>query len=129
MAFQRWKNVVYDVINLLVKSVKRTTRQKTLLLIRTNNIGDYTLWRNILPAIRNSQKFRDYHITLIGNQAWKNLFEYFDASLIDDAIWVDLPRHKKNLRYRYHLLKSVREKGFETVINTLSSRCMRMDDS
>lgn len=129
MTLQRVKSWVYDLILWLVRNKRNSIRPNTLLLIRTNNIGDYILWRNILPEIRKSEKFKDHHITLLGNKAWKNLFENFDSELVDDVIWMDYTEFKKNMPYRYRLLKQVRAKGFETVINTLSSRCKRIDDA
>lgn len=59
-----------------------------VLVVRLDAIGDYVLWRTCFRALRTSARFRNAHITLLGNRAWKSLFEAFDADLADDAIWV-----------------------------------------
>lgn len=59
-----------------------------VLIVRLDAIGDYVIWRTCFRALRTSPRFRNAHITLLGNRAWKSLFEAFDADLADDAIWV-----------------------------------------
>ena len=46
-------------------NVKR--KDKTLLIVKTDGIGDYVLFRNFLGIIRSSDKFKDFKITLLGD--------------------------------------------------------------
>lgn len=126
---QRIKSILYDAVLHIVTAFKDQRQSRTLLLVRTNNIGDYILWRDALPLFKVSERFKDYHITLLGNVAWKGLFEALDTETVDDAIWMNPSRFKRDLKYRYRLLRDVRQRGFDTVINTVYSRCKRVDDA
>lgn len=59
-----------------------------ILLVRLDAIGDYILFRNILRFIRNSKKYQKAHLTILGNPAWKNIAETFDADCADEWIWL-----------------------------------------
>ncbi|MBR4612166.1 MAG: hypothetical protein IKO40_05560, partial [Kiritimatiellae bacterium] len=63
--------------------------QRHLLIIRLDAIGDYILFRNVLRFIRRSAAYRDTHLTVLGNPAWRGLAEAFDADLADKWIWVE----------------------------------------
>ena len=123
------KNAVYNCVTYLVKFSTVKITPKTLLIIKTNEIGDYVLWRNLLPCITGSQKFKNYHVTLLGSSAWKSFFEALDSSYVDEAIWIDKKLFKKNMLYRYQLQKKIRKSGFEVVVNMMASRNMREDDA
>ena len=60
-----------------------------VLIVRLDAIGDYVLWRNCLRFIRDCAKYRDSHLTVLGNPAWRNLAETFDADCADEWIWVE----------------------------------------
>ena len=62
---------------------------KKVLIVRLDAIGDYILWRNCLRFIRNSGKYRDAHLTVLGNPAWRSLAEAFDADCADEWIWAE----------------------------------------
>lgn len=62
---------------------------KKVLIVRLDAIGDYILWRNCLRFIRNSEAYRDASLTILGNPAWRDLAEAFDADCADEWIWVD----------------------------------------
>ncbi len=63
--------------------------QRHTLIIRLDAIGDYILFRNVLRFIRRSAAYRDTHLTVLGNPAWRGLAEAFDADLADKWIWVE----------------------------------------
>lgn len=64
-------------------------KQKKVLIVRLDAIGDYVLFRTLLRELRYSDAFKQTHITLLGNRLWRNLFETFDADLADACIWVN----------------------------------------
>ena len=62
---------------------------KRILIVRLDAIGDYVLWRNCLRFLRRSRRYRDAHLTVFGNPAWRNLAETFDADCADEWIWAE----------------------------------------
>jgi ADP-heptose:LPS heptosyltransferase len=63
--------------------------QAKVLIVRLDGIGDYVLFRNVLRFIRNSARYRDADITLLGNPLWRNLAESFDTDCADTWIWLE----------------------------------------
>ncbi|MDB5272925.1 MAG: heptosyltransferase family [Chitinophagaceae bacterium] len=94
---------------------KADVREKTLVIVKSDLIGDYILFRNFLPYIRQSEKYKDYKITLIGNAAWKSIAEALDSAYYDEMIWVSFDRLYKNLGYRSRIIKDILSKGYETL--------------
>lgn len=62
---------------------------RRVLIVRLDAIGDYILWRNCLGFLRRSRKYRDAHITVFGNPAWRSLAEAFDAGIADEWLWAE----------------------------------------
>jgi ADP-heptose:LPS heptosyltransferase len=98
-----------------------TITEKTLVIIKSDFIGDYILFRNFLPYIKQSEKYKDYKIILIGNIAWKNIAENLDSNYYDEMIWVSFDRLFKNLRYRSKTIKSILSKGYDTLFYPIYS--------
>jgi ADP-heptose:LPS heptosyltransferase len=122
----KFKNAfLYTVNALLLFLLHRErikVRPRSLLLIRLDAIGDYILFRNYLEVIHNSKRFKDYKITLCGNIIWKDIAEVFDKKYVNDFIWIDRKLFYNNTSYRFNLLKQIKQKGFETVVDTAYSR-------
>lgn len=89
--------------------------EKTLVIVKNDFIGDYVLFRNVLPYIRQSEKYKDYKIILIGNITWKNLAESLDAQYYDEMIWVAFDKLFKNFKYRSRTIKNILSRGFDTL--------------
>ena len=49
----------------------------TLLIIKTDAIGDYILFRNFLSEVRNLSLYKNYKIILCGNELWKDIALHF----------------------------------------------------
>lgn len=106
---------------------------KRVLIVRLDAIGDYILWRNCLRFLRNCARYRNAHITVLGNPAWRGLAEAFDADCADEWIWAEnrnalfrlpvenlLPHsvwHRRVIREQAKLRDSLRERGFDEVIS------------
>ena len=120
--------IVYFIINFLIRPSKKI-EPKSLVLIRLDAIGDYILFRNFIETLKNSQKYKDYSITLIGNIVWKDLTEELDNKFIDKFIWLDRNSFSKNLIYRYRKLKEIVSTGYEIIINPIFSRTFFFDDN
>ncbi len=126
-------NLISHLVNLLLISIlkfeKQIRTEKSLLIIRLDSIGDYILFRNFLKIIRNSEKYRNYRITLCGNIIWRDLAEELDSDFVDSFIWIDRKKLSNNIFYKYKILKSIYIKGFETVVDTTYSREILFGDS
>ena len=125
---KRLKFLVYRFVLFLAKK-KTNKRNKAVLIIKTDEIGDYVLWRNFATYYQSCQRFLSYKKVLCGNIAWKNLYENFDAVCFDEVIWLDKKQFKSNMLYRYRFLKNINARRFDTVINTVFSRSYYIDDS
>lgn len=111
------------------KQIARSkTQANTLAIIRLDDIGDYLLFRNFLACYRNSQRFKNYMITLVGNSAWQTIFEQFDSNNIDEVIWVDKHQYYSDDAYRLSLYGQLNAPGFETVICPARTRSLLLDD-
>ena len=117
------------LIDFLIKRKKILPQQKTLLLVKLDEIGDFILFHNFISVIRQSKKFDNYQITLCGNIIWKELAENSHRDEIDQFVWLDKREFYNNIRYKYHILKNIYQKGFEVVINPRYSREILFDDA
>lgn len=118
---QKIKSIIYEFINILILPPKKI-KNKSLLLVRLDAIGDYVLFRNFIAELKNSDCYRGKHITLVGNMAWKELAIELDTDVIDEFIWLDKAKFSHNLLYRYRKLKEIISCGYETVISPVYSR-------
>ncbi|MDR6940420.1 glycosyltransferase family 9 protein [Mucilaginibacter pocheonensis] len=62
-------------------------KKDTLLIIKTDGIGDYILFRNYLSFLKQSQKHKHYKIYVLANATSKDLAEHFDSDTVDDFFW------------------------------------------
>lgn len=112
--------------NLFFGDKSRSVKANTLLILKMDSIGDYVLFRDFLKVIRTSDKYRNYHITLCGNDWWKDLAETLDRDSVDQFIWLKYNR-MFNWRYRLKLFYRIHSQGFETLIHPSYSRDMLTD--
>ncbi|NCX96195.1 MAG: hypothetical protein EBX41_07255, partial [Chitinophagia bacterium] len=104
------------------------TGTKKLLIIRLDDIGDYILYRQCLPYYKQSEAWKEYNITLLGNEAWKPLFEVYDKVNVDNALWVNKKQYNEDGGYRRQIWEQLRAEGFETVICPARTRQLLLDD-
>ena len=129
------KFIIYHVIFFIVKynfayrKDENLADKKKILFIRLDAIGDYILFSNFIEIIRKSDKYKDYKITLLGNEVWKEIAEEFDGKFIDNFIWLNRKKFNKNFIYRYQKFKEIVSNGYEIVINPRYSREFYYDDS
>ncbi len=102
---------------------------KTMLIVRLEAIGDYIHFRNFLPFVRNSKKFRDYKITLCGNDIWKDLAESYDKEFVDEFIWINRNKLTSDSAYRKSILSQINNKRFEYAVQPNYSREFLWGDS
>ena len=100
-----------------------------LLIVKTDAIGDYILFRNFLSFFKNSKMFSNCKITLVVNELVKDLVLEFDKSLIDDLIFINRKEFLNNNNYRKEFLKKIQKKEFDYAINPSFSREFLIADS
>ena len=96
-------------------------REKTLLIIKLDAVGDYILMRNFLPHIRKSSRFRDYRITWCGNALHKTFFEQFDRRWVDEFIWIEKTRIYWDILYYLRITKSLFQQ-YDVTLHPVFSR-------
>ncbi len=127
---QNLKDLVYKIIDVAAGIIPvKKQPGKNLLLIKTDEIGDYILWRNFLPLYKNSEQFSSYTLFLCGNTAWKDICLQYDMPYSDGQLWLDKTRFKSNMRYRLQFLLQVKRLNPSLVINTIFSRTPTFDDA
>ncbi|MDD3001061.1 MAG: glycosyltransferase family 9 protein [Candidatus Riflebacteria bacterium] len=103
--------------------------RKTLLVIRLDGIGDYTLFRNFLQFLRSSKKYHDYDITLLGDKTWANISELLDKSYVNRFVWLDRNKFFKDPLYAVKFLHSLSNMSFETIISPVFTRNLFFTDT
>lgn len=93
--------------------------QDSIIILRSDAIGDYLLFRNFLSELKIS--YPTYHITLCGNLAYKELATTLDSEFVDTFIWIDIKR-MKNTMYRICTLRKLKTTAYDIFINPLHSR-------
>ncbi|OGV42628.1 MAG: hypothetical protein A2X46_05015 [Lentisphaerae bacterium GWF2_57_35] len=93
---------------------------KRLLIVRLDSIGDYVLFRNFLPAIRNH--FQYHTVSICGNACWRTLAEQLDAGEIQSFIWVNKPLFNRYGWYRWLLLQRLKMSKYDVVLHPVHSR-------
>jgi ADP-heptose:LPS heptosyltransferase len=63
--------------------------QKRLLIIKTDAIGDYVLFRNFIEIVKNSDTFKDCEIHLLGNELWREIAVKYDGPYISEFIFIN----------------------------------------
>jgi len=100
---------------------------KKILIIRLDDIGDYILFRNCLDSYRHYYVEKGCNLYLLGNEAWKPIFNLYDANGIQ-ALWLDKKRYWQDAAYRQLTWEQLRREGFETVICPSRTRPLLLDD-
>ncbi len=121
--------ILTQILFAFVKLRPQVKRPGTLVLVRLDAIGDYILTHDFFPYVRNSEKYKNYKITLCANISCRSLIEHYDKQYFDDFIWVDRKKYYFNPVYRYGIMKQIYNAGFEVAIESTYSREMLFGDS
>ena len=65
------------------------TPAKRLLIIKTDAIGDYILFRNFIEVIYDAEKYKGYQVDLLGNNLWNPISLNYDASFINQFFFIN----------------------------------------
>lgn len=100
---------------LLKRKGRSPVKKGTLLLIKLDSIGDYILFRNFLPYLKN--KYSGYKITYCGTIEVKDLVSTFDSEIFHDYIWIDRLKFLTDSKYKEDKLTDIHNRGYEIVIS------------
>lgn len=125
------KYLVYEVV-LFISKIRRNRQsldKNTILLVKTDELGDYILFRNYIQLFCDTFAF-DKKIILIGNDLWREFFiEFDDRPKIITTYWINKKRFKREMLYRYKFLQGINRLNVEIAINFVYSRSRRIDDA
>jgi len=121
--------VLYKIIYLIVRAFPAKPGVNHLVVVKTDEIGDYMLVRNVLPYFRKAEMYKGYRISFVGNSIFRQIYNRYDQSMADDVIWIDKWKFRKNLKYRFCMLKQIRELGATDLVNFVYSGNYRLDDA
>lgn len=109
--------VVFD--NVSCYFIQKTSKKHLqTIIIRTDAIGDYILFRNFLKPL-----YEKYgKLTLVGNIAYQDLALELDGEYIQEFIPIDRRKFTHNILYRLKLIKKLRSFSYNTLINPIYSR-------
>lgn len=119
----------YEEWRLLLQQLPQDIeREKKLAIVRLDDIGDYLLFRNFLLGYKQSERFKDYAVTLIGNLVWKPIFDAFDSETVHSTIWLDKHQYLSNAGYRMNFWQQICAEHFDTIICPSRTRPLLLDD-
>lgn len=95
-------------------------------LVRLDDIGDYLLWRNFLPAYRRYYAGRK--LLLIGNKVWESVFQVLDADYADEFVGLDKGMYMRDTEYRYAFWERIRSLGVSELVSVSRTRPLLLDD-
>lgn len=73
-----------------------TTDNKELLIVNSDSIGDYILFRNFLKEVKKSKKYQGYKLVLLGCEKYRKFAEYLDSDIVDTFLWMPAMPQKKS---------------------------------
>lgn len=93
-------------------------QNKKLIIIRTDAIGDYVLFRNFLKPLYGKYG----KLVLVGNIAYESFALQLDGEYIQEFIPINHKKFSRNLLYRFQIIKKLRQTSYEILINPIYSR-------
>lgn len=63
--------------------------QKRVLIIKTDAIGDYILFRNFIEQVKSSALYHDHQIHLLGNTLWRDVALQYDVAFANAFIFTN----------------------------------------
>ena len=82
--FRITRFVLFNISKLFKLLAKFRKGQKRVLIIKTDAIGDYVLFRNYIEILRRNEKYKTYRIDLLGNPLWAEVALKYDSSFIEN---------------------------------------------
>src|SRR5690348_12378157 len=96
-----YKLVFNNTLLYFATTGKRKHNPRSVLIIKSEQIGDYILFRNCLPLYRTIPEYNNHSFTLCGNSAFRSLALQFDNQHVDGFVWFDRSKFLTSMRYKY----------------------------
>lgn len=122
------KLTLYQAVYHVLRCIPAGRGDRHLLVVKTDEIGDYVLARHFLSLFRKAGPYKDYKITFVGNIAFRQLFELYDRDTADETIWLDKRKFRSDLAYRWRFLLTIRRLPVSDAVSLVYSRLWRKDD-
>ena len=111
---------LFDSIALLKPSDPQKPPLEVTLLIRQDAIGDFVMWLDTAKEYYKLYPPEKYRIVLVGNELWFDLAK--ELPFWDEVLPVEVKQFKTFSRYRWNLLRKVRNLGAQIAIQPTFSR-------
>jgi ADP-heptose:LPS heptosyltransferase len=100
---------------------------KSILIIRTDLLGDFVVWVNAYKLLIEKYKKENYKIILLGNESWTSLAKKILPC--DEIFSINRKKYFKDFSYRKEILNSLNKYNFDYVFQTSYSRDFAIADS
>ena len=120
------KKLYFYLEFLIARSFSVFAKTRDILILRTDAIGDYLLFRNFLEEIKLSGQYNN--ITLIGNILWKELALALDNKFVDSFIWIDRKKFERIGLYRLKIIFKICKYTFNVAVYPTYSREPQLGD-
>ncbi len=114
---------------LVQQTIKKSNSKDACLLIRPDAIGDYLLFRNLLPFYYEYAQSKGCELHIVGNQAWKPLAEAWDSKHFDVFYPINRKHFYRDSLYRFNFLKQIANHNYKETWAPVYSRLMLYDDA
>lgn len=108
-------------------SVFRKKESRRLLVIKTDAIGDYVLFRNFIEVLKTSAAYCDYEIDLLGNPVWADIAREYDGTFVSEFFFSNTEKLYDSpgeiLKYGWRLFK----RNYDVVLMPSFSRTFAND--
>ncbi len=116
--------LVFDWLVFFFRRRAAVQRDKKVLILRLDAIGDFVIWLAAAKEIR--ALYSGYHITLLGNDLWTGLAERLPW--FDDVWPLNRKRFFMNPLYRFRMMRTIQHEGFRIALNAVYSRDFLVSD-
>lgn len=116
-----------DLAAHLLPLKKEISERQRVLIIRLDNIGDFILWLDSFRAYDQIFPSEEYDVTVLGNSVWEGLAR--ENLSVKEFLFINPNRFCSNLAYRWMLIKQIRSKAFDIVVQTRFSRRYALEDA
>jgi ADP-heptose:LPS heptosyltransferase len=102
-------------------------KNKKLLIVRTDAIGDYILFRNFIKYISKSNKYKNYKIDMLCHDSWIELSEFLDKKYISNFISFNSNKYSTDHWYKLSLESELNQFKYHTILYPVFSRTFLTD--
>ncbi|SDR95051.1 ADP-heptose:LPS heptosyltransferase [Mucilaginibacter mallensis] len=85
--FRLTRFVIFKISYLFKFLAKFRSGKKRLLILKTDAIGDYILFRNFIEIVKLSDEYKNYEIDLLGNPLWRDIVLSYDAPFVTELMF------------------------------------------